>query len=54
MRRAGMVRTGDVVTVALERTCPCLKIMGFVERRGPAGTGAGLYEDLEHDPRAPQ
>ena len=40
------VRIGDVVTVALERTVRVLKITGFVERRGPAGSGAGLYEDL--------
>ncbi len=45
-----LVRTGDVVTVALQRTVRVLKIKGFVERRGPAGTGEELYEDLEHDP----
>ena len=41
-----VVHTGDVVTVALPRTVRVLKVRGFVERRGPGGTGAALYEDL--------
>ncbi len=41
-----MVRTGDVITVALERKVRVLKVRGFVERRGAAGTSARLYEDL--------
>ena len=41
-----MVRTGDVVTVALDRGVRVLKVTGFAERRGPAGTAASLYEDL--------
>ena len=41
-----MVRAGDVVTVALQRGVRVLKVKGFAERRGPAGTGAALYEDL--------
>lgn len=45
-----LVRTGDVVTVALARTVRVLKIKGFIERRGPAGTGERLYEDLGYDP----
>ena len=40
------VRTGDVVTVALDRRVRVLKVRGFVERRGPAGTALELYEDL--------
>jgi ribosome-associated heat shock protein Hsp15 len=40
------VRTGDVITVALDRTVRVLKVMGFADRRGPAGTGEALYEDL--------
>ena len=40
------VRTGDVITVALERHVRVLKVSGFVERRGPAGTARHLYEDL--------
>ena len=41
-----MVRAGDVITVALQRGVRVLKVKGIVERRGPAGTGAVLYEDL--------
>ena len=41
-----MVRTGDVVTVALDRGVRVLKVTGFVERRGPGGSGSALYEDL--------
>jgi len=41
-----MVRTGDVITVALERHVRVLKISGFVERRGPARTAQRLYEEL--------
>ena len=40
------VRTGDVVTVALDRRVRVLKVRGFVERRGPAGIAQSLYEDL--------
>ena len=42
-----MVRTGDVITVALDRRVRVLKVRGFADRRGPAGTVASLYEDLE-------
>lgn len=42
-----MVRTGDVITVALDRGVRVVKVVGFVERRGPAGTAAALYEDLQ-------
>ena len=41
-----MVRTGDVITVALDRGVRVLKVTGFVERRGPGGSGAALYEDI--------
>jgi ribosome-associated heat shock protein Hsp15 len=40
------VHTGDVITVALDRNVRVLKVTGFVERRGPAGTAARLYVDL--------
>jgi ribosome-associated heat shock protein Hsp15 len=40
------VRTGDVVTVALDRAVRVLKVTGFVERRGPAGSTSSLYEEL--------
>ncbi len=42
-----MVRTGDVITVALEHSVRVLRITGFRERRGPAGTGETLYEELK-------
>ncbi len=42
-----MVRTGDVITVALDRRVRVLRVRGFVERRGPAAVTAMLYEDLE-------
>jgi ribosome-associated heat shock protein Hsp15 len=41
-----MVRAGDVVTVALDRAVRVLKVRGFAERRGPAGSAGSLYEDL--------
>ncbi len=41
-----VVRTSDVITVALERRVRVLKVRGFVERRGPAGVRQTLYEDL--------
>jgi len=40
------VRTGDVITVALDRRVRVLKVRGFVERRGPAGIAQALYEEL--------
>ena len=40
------VRVGDVITVALDRAGRVLKVTGFVERRGPAGSVRSLYEDL--------
>jgi ribosome-associated heat shock protein Hsp15 len=41
-----MVRSGDVITVALDHRVRVLKIIGFRDRRGPAGTGETLYEEL--------
>jgi ribosome-associated heat shock protein Hsp15 len=41
-----VVRAGDVITVALDSSVRVLKVRGFVERRGPAGSGETLYEDL--------
>ena len=40
------IRTGDVITVALDRTVRVLKVRGFAERRGPATTVQTLYEEL--------
>jgi ribosome-associated heat shock protein Hsp15 len=41
-----VVRTGDVVTVALDRVVRVLKVRGFSERRGPAAAGQDLYDEL--------
>jgi ribosome-associated heat shock protein Hsp15 len=43
---ARMVRIGDVITVALERSVRVLRVRGFCERRGPAGSGETLYDEL--------
>jgi ribosome-associated heat shock protein Hsp15 len=40
------VRTGDVVTIALDRAVRVLKVTGFAERRGDADAARLLCEDL--------
>ena len=40
------VRTGDVVTLALDRSVRVVKVAGFAERRGAADAARALYEDL--------
>ena len=42
-----LVRAGDVITVALDGGVRVLRVTGFVERRGPGGSGASLYEALD-------
>jgi ribosome-associated heat shock protein Hsp15 len=42
-----LLRAGDVITVALDRRVRVLKVRGFADRRGPSGSAARLYEDLE-------
>jgi len=44
-----LVRSGDVITVALDRAVRVFKVRAFVERRGPGGSGQRLYEDLGQD-----
>ena len=46
-----IVRTGDVVTIALDRAVRVLKVTGFAERRGSADDAQALYEDLSPAPR---
>ena len=41
-----LVRTDDVVTIALDRQVRILKVAGFAERRGGAEAGRALYADL--------
>jgi ribosome-associated heat shock protein Hsp15 len=41
------LKTGDVVTVGLDRSVRVLKVIGFSERRGDAVSARVLYEDLQ-------
>ncbi len=41
-----LVRTGDVITVALDYNVRVVKVRGFAKRRGPAQTGQALYDEL--------
>jgi ribosome-associated heat shock protein Hsp15 len=41
------VKTGDVLTVGLDRTVRLLKVVGFAERRGNASSARALYVDLQ-------
>lgn len=43
---AKLVKVGDVLTIALERTVRVYRIAALGERRGPAAEAQGLYEDL--------
>jgi ribosome-associated heat shock protein Hsp15 len=45
-----LVRPGDVVTVALDRTVRVLKVTGFADRRGSADDARPLFEDLSPAP----
>lgn len=40
------VRTGDVVTLALDRAVRVLEVVGFCEKRGAAAAARALYRDL--------
>lgn len=40
------VKSGDVVTVALDRTVRVMKVLGFAERRWSADVAKALYEDV--------
>ena len=41
-----LVRPGDVLTIALDRSVRILKVAGFAERRGSATLARDLFEDL--------
>ena len=41
-----VVRAGDVVTLALDRSVRVLRIEGFCERRGTAAAARALYRDV--------
>jgi ribosome-associated heat shock protein Hsp15 len=42
-----LVKAGDVVTVALDRTVRVMRVAGFAERRSSADRAQGLYEDID-------
>src|SRR3982074_553625 len=44
------VKTGDVLTIGLERSVRVLKVVGFAERRGDATAARVLYDDLQDRP----
>ncbi len=44
------VKTGDVLTIALDRSVRVLKIVGFAERRGDASSARVLYDELSARP----
>ena len=46
------VRTGDVVTVALDRSVKMVRVEGFAQRRGDAAAARALYRDLTKAPDA--
>lgn len=48
---ARMVRTGDVITVALGRGVRVVRVTGFAARRGPPQTVAALYQDVDGENR---
>jgi ribosome-associated heat shock protein Hsp15 len=43
---AQAVRTGDILTIALDRVVRILKVTGFSERRGDGASTAMLWEDI--------
>ena len=45
-----VVKTGDVLTIALDHGVRILKVLGFVERRGGSELARTLYEDLSSAP----
>ena len=43
---SAVVRLGDVVTLALDRSVRVVKVAGFCERRGQAQAARALYQDM--------
>jgi len=41
------VKTGDVLTIGLDRSVRVLKVVGFSERRGDVAAARVLYDDLQ-------
>jgi len=46
LKASRVVQTGDVITLASLGRLSVVRIMGAVERRGPASLARTLYEDL--------
>jgi ribosome-associated heat shock protein Hsp15 len=44
-----LLRTEDILTIALDRSVRVLKVAGFAERRGGAEAGRALYIELTAD-----
>ena len=44
--QARSVRTGDVLTIALDGGVRVLKVVGFRDRRGSSDAALALYEDI--------
>lgn len=44
------VKTGDVLTIALDSRVRILKVIGFAERRGDAAAARAVCEDLQSPP----
>lgn len=47
---AHSVKTGDVLTIALDRRVLVWKVTGFADRRGDAPAAQALYIDLQNAP----
>lgn len=45
-----LVRPGDVVTIALDRSVRVLQVVAFSERRGASDQARALYQDLSPPP----
>jgi ribosome-associated heat shock protein Hsp15 len=41
------VKSGDVLTIRLDRSVRILKVIGFAQRRGDAASARVLYADLQ-------
>ncbi|WP_370455225.1 RNA-binding S4 domain-containing protein [Pseudolabrys sp. FHR47] len=46
---AHLLRSGDVVTLALDRSVRVIEVVGFCERRGAARDAAVTYRTLENN-----
>jgi len=42
-----MIRTGDIITVALDRGVRVVRVTGFAERRGAPESVAALYQEVD-------